>query len=141
MTSADMDVPPALDFEISHPRDLLRMREGVRLSIRLAEDPAFRNILEDRVAPTGTDLASDEGLDQWILQNMSAAQHTSGTCKMGPAADTNAVVDQFCSVHRLEGIRVVDASIMPNVVRSNPNASTMMMGERTAQWVRENVTA
>ena len=79
-----MDVPPALDFEISHPRDLLRMREGVHLSIRLAEDPAFRNVLGDRVAPTGADLISDTALDQWLLQNMSAAQHTSGTCKMGP---------------------------------------------------------
>ena len=134
-----MDVPPALDFEISHPRDLLRMREGVHLSIRLAEDPAFRSVLGDRVAPTGTDLINDEALDEWILQNMSAAQHTSGTCKMGPASDPNAVVDQFCSVHGLQGLRVVDASIMPNVVRSNPNASTMMMGERTSQWVRENV--
>ena len=71
---------------------------------------------------------------------MSAAQHTSGTCKMGPASDPNAVVDQFCSVHGLNGLRVVDASIMPNVVRSNPNASTMMLGERAAAWVRENVT-
>ena len=65
---------------------------------------------------------------------MSAAQHTSGTCKMGPASDPSAVVDQFCSVHGIEGLRVVDASIMPNVVRSNPNASTMMMGERAAAW-------
>ena len=139
LTSADMDIAPALDFEISHPRDLMRMREGVHLSIRLAEDPAFHHVLGDRVTPTDADLAGDAALDQWLLQNMSAAQHTSGTCKMGPASDPNAVVDQFCSVHGLEGLRVVDASIMPNVVRSNPNASTMMMGERTAEWVRENV--
>ena len=141
LTSADMDVQPAIDFEISHPRDLLRFREGVRLSIRLAEDPAFRDILTERVTPTDADLINDETLDRWLLANMSAAQHTSGTCKMGPLSDPNAVVDQYCNVHGLEGLRVVDASIMPNVVRSNPNASTMMMGERSAEWVQGNVTA
>ncbi len=139
LTSADRDVPPNLDFEISHPRDLLRFREGVRISMRLAEDPAFNEILAERIAPLDADLISDDTLDRWLLKNMSAAQHTSGTCKMGPASDPHAVVDQFCSVHGLEGLRVVDASIMPNVVRSNPNASTMMMGERAAGWVRGNV--
>lgn len=141
LTAANRDVPPALDYEISHPRDLLRMREGVRLSIRLAEDPAYRDILTERINPVDADLISDDTLNRWLLKNMSAAQHTSGTCKMGPASDPKAVVDQFCSVHGIEGLRVVDASIMPNVVRSNPNASTMMMGERAAAWVRENVTA
>ena len=140
LTSADRSVPPNIDFEIDHPRDLLRFREGVRISLRLAEDPAFNNILEERIDPLDADLVSDDALDQWLLKNMSAAQHTSGTCKMGPASDSNAVVNQFCSVHGLEGLRVVDASIMPNVVRSNPNASTMMMGERAAEWVQKNVT-
>lgn len=141
LTSANQEVPPALDYEISHPRDLIRFREGVRLTIRLAEDPAYRDILTERINPVDADLIGDDTLDRWLLKNMSTAQHTSGTCKMGPASDPNAVVDQFCSVHGLEGLRVVDASIMPNVVRSNPNASTMMLGERSAEWVRENVTA
>ena len=140
LTSSDPQVPPALDYEISHPRDLERMREGVHLSIRLAEHPAFQGMFEDRVDPTDRDLASDQNLDRWLLLNMGAAQHTSGTCKMGPHSDPTAVVNQHCVVHGLQGLRIVDASIMPNVVRANPNATCIMMGERVVDWVRHGVT-
>ena len=58
----------------------------------------------------------------------------SGTCKMGPPSGTMAVVDQFCHVHGLEGLRVVDASVMPDVIRANTNTNTntntIMIGER-----------
>ena len=55
---------------------------------------------------------------------------------MGPATDSMAVVDQYCRVHGLEGLRVVDASIMPDVVRANTNASTVMIGERAADLIK-----
>ena len=63
-------------------------------------------------------------------------QHSWGTCKMGPASDSMAVVDQFCRVHGLEDLRVIDASIMPDVVRANTNASTVMIGERAADLIK-----
>ncbi len=60
----------------------------------------------------------------------------SGTCKMGPAFDPIAVANQYCRVHGLECLRVIDASIMPDVVRANTNASTVMIGERAAVLIK-----
>jgi choline dehydrogenase len=72
-----------------------------------------------------------------MLANVTTQHHSSGTCKMGPAADPMAVVDQYCRVHGLEGLRVVDASVMPDVIRANTNATTMMIAERVADWIKE----
>ena len=82
------------------------------------------------------DLDSDEALDTWIVENLTTAIHMSGTCKMGPASDPMAVVDQHCRVHGLKGLRVVDTSIMPDVVRANTNATAIMIGERAADWFK-----
>ena len=60
----------------------------------------------------------------------------SGTCKIGPASDPMAVVDQRLNIHGLENIKVADASVMPNVIRANTNATTIMIGERAADWLR-----
>ena len=89
-----------------------------------------------RVAPTDEDLASDEALDSWMLRNVRHTSHISGTCKMGPDTDPLAVVDQYCRVHGLQGLRVVDASVMPDVVRANTNCTAIMIGERVADWIR-----
>ena len=62
--------------------------------------------------------------------------HASGTCKIGPASDPTAVVDQRLNIHGLENIKVADASVMPNVIRANTNATTIMIGERAADWLR-----
>ncbi len=78
---------------------------------------------------------SDEALDAWMMENVSIGQHLSGTCKMGPASDPMAVVDQFGRVHGIEGLRVADASIMPDVIRANTNLTTIMIGERIAHWI------
>ena len=112
------------------------MREGVRLCLRLLEHRAFSDIVAERIAPTDQDLASDEALDAWMLRNASTCYHVSGTCKMGPASDPMAVVDQYCRVHGLEGLRVVDASVMPDCVRANTNATTIMIAERVADWLK-----
>ena len=63
--------------------------------------------------------------------------HSSGTCKMGPASDPMAVVDQYCRVHDLEGLRVVDTSVMSDVIRANTNCTTIMIAERVADWIKE----
>ena len=72
-----------------------------------------------------------------MLRNAYTQHHISGTCKMGPSSDPMAVVDQFCHLHGVEGLRVVDASVMPDVIRANTNATTIMIGERVADWIRE----
>ena len=58
---------------------------------------------------------------------------------MGPTADSKAVVGQYCRVHRLEGLHVADAAVMPDVIRANTNAPTIMIAERLADWVRQGL--
>jgi choline dehydrogenase len=138
LTSTDPYVPPSMDYRyLENPWDRQRLREAVRLCTRLLEDPAYKEIVDRRVAPTDADLASDEALDRWLLQNVVTSYHISGTCKMGPASDPMAVVDQFCRVHGRTRLRVADASIMPDVVRANTNVTTMMIAERCADFIKQ----
>jgi choline dehydrogenase len=89
------------------------------------------------VEPTDAELTSDAALDEYLLREVTTGQHISGTCKMGPASDPMAVVDQYGKVHGLQNLRVADASIMPDCIRANTNVTTMMIGERIADFVRE----
>ena len=113
------------------------MREMVRLGVQLAEHEDFQRIIAERVEPTDAELASDEALNEYLLREVTTGQHISGTCKMGPASDPMAVVDQYGKVHGLQNLRVVDASIMPDCIRANTNVTTMMIGERIADFIRE----
>ena len=138
LASANPQVQPLLNYDyLSDPGDRERMRDAVRLGIHLSEHPLFSNIITQRLNPTDVDLASDDALDNWLLRNAYTQRHSSGTCKMGPASDSLAVVDQYCHVHGLENLRVVDASVMPDVIRANTNATTIMIAERVADWIKE----
>jgi choline dehydrogenase len=126
-----------LDYRLlSHPFDVERMCHAVRLAVQLSKHPAFQDVIATRISPTDADLATDEALGRWLLANVSTTHHLAGTCKMGPATDSMAVVDQYCRVHGLQGLRVVDASVMPDVVRANTNATTIMIAERVADWIK-----
>jgi choline dehydrogenase len=111
------------------------MRGAVRTCVELAQQAPLSEVIEERINPTDGDLATDDTLDAWLLANVGTQHHSSGTCKMGPAADSMAVVDQYLKVHGLQGLRVVDASVMPDVVRANTNATTIMIAERAADWI------
>ncbi len=138
LVSTDPHVQPDLNYDyLSDPYDRERMRGAVRLGLRIADHPLFRDIIAERLNPTEADLASDAALDNWLLRNVCTQHHSSGTCKMGPVGDPMAVVDQYCRVYGLENLRVVDASVMPDVIRANTNATTIMIGERVADWIRE----
>ena len=136
LASADPNDQPHLNYRyFEEPWDQERMREAVRFCVRTLEHQAYQGIVESRIEPTDADLISDKALDQWLLGNVSTSQHISGTCKMGPDSDPLAVVDQRGRVRGLEGLRVVDASIMPNCIRANTNATTLMIAERIADWM------
>ena len=138
LASADVSVQPDLDFRfLSDARDTARLRDAVRRTVSIFEHPAFEDLLAERLSPTDADLADDSSLDAWLQQNAGIAGHTSVTCKMGPATDPTAVVDQYCRVHGLQHLRVVDASVMPDIVRANTNATIIMMAERAADFVKE----
>ena len=138
LASADPHVQPNLDYRyLVDPWDRERLREAVRICIRLLEHEAFKSIVAERLMPTDQDLASDESLDAWLLKNVTNTTHSSGTCRMGLASDSMAVVDQYCRVHGLEGLRVADASVMPDVIRANTNCTTILIAERVADWIKE----
>lgn len=80
-------------------------------------------------------MATDGNLDRWMRNTVFNTTHASGTCKIGPASDPMAVVYQRLNIHGLENIKVADASVMPNVIRANTNATTIMIGERAADWL------
>jgi choline dehydrogenase len=105
----------------------------------LVEHAAFQEIVEERVTPANADLVSDATLDDWLLREASTSHHSSSTCKMGPSSDLLAVVDQFGKVHGMEGLRVADASIMPDCIRANTNVTCMVIVERIADFIRQGL--
>jgi choline dehydrogenase len=138
LQSPDPDVQPLLDYNLlSDPDDRRRLRDALRRCLDLGQHPAFGGILDVRIAPGDEVLASDEALDAWMLREVTTTNHVSGTCKMGPAHDPMTVVDERGRVHGVERLRVADASIMPDCVRANTNATTMMIGERMADLIRD----
>ena len=129
---------PNLNYRyLEEPWDRERLREGVRICLQLLENESYQSFVEHCITPTDKDLESDDTLDQWLLENVTTTQHISGTCKMGLKSDPMSVVDQYCHIHGLEGIRVVDVSVLPDCVRANTNATTIMIAERVADWMKQ----
>ena len=136
LASTDPSQQPILEYRfLENEFDRRRLREAVRICVGLGEHEAFQDIIQELVEPTDADLASDEALDRWLRRAVTTSQHISGTCKMSPASDPKAVVDQYGRVHGLQGLRVVDASIMPDCVRANTNVTTMAIGERVSDFI------
>ena len=101
------------------------MRDAVRLCAEITARQEFEPAEITRLDPSNDVLASDEKLDRWLLENVMTQHHSSGTCKMGPESDPMAVVDKRCNVHGIE-------NLMPDVVRANTNATTVMIAEKIA---------
>ena len=136
LTTTDPTVQPNINCRyLEHPRDRDRLREAVQIAIGILKHQSFENIVESLIEPTEKDLESEDALDEWMLSQVWIGQHLSGTCKMGPENDQMAVVDQRGKVHGIEGLRVADASIMPDCIRANTNLTTIMIGERIADWI------
>lgn len=136
LASSDPHRQPALDYNyLGESFDRKRLREAVRISIELLNHDAFKELVSGRIGPTNADLETDKALDRWMMRKASTSHHTSSTCKMGPDSDSMAVVDQYGKVHGAEGLRVADASIMPDCVRGNTNATSMVIGERISDFV------
>jgi choline dehydrogenase len=137
LTSPAPAVQPCLDYRyLTDPCDAERLRKAVRLAVRLAEQVSFKALVRERVTPTNADLASDATLDAWLRRHLGTSHHVSCTCKMGPVSDLMAVVNQYGRVHGLDGLWVADASIMPDCIRASTNATTVMIGERVADFIK-----
>ena len=130
-------VQPSFNYcYLRHPNDIRRVREGLRLAVKLLASDAYKDVADHRIHPTDDVLTNDDALDLWIRQTVGTARHVSGTCKMGPDADPMAVVDQYCRVKDVQGLWVADASVMPRIPRSGgAHATVIMIGERVVDWI------
>jgi choline dehydrogenase-like flavoprotein len=134
LTSADpADSPDLLYHFLESSADRVRLREAMRLAAALVANDAYRELGAERIAPSDDELDSDAALDRFLLAHVGASIHMASTCRMGPSPES-AVVDQYCRVHGIDGLRVVDTSIMPTVVRRCPAATAVMIGERAAAF-------
>jgi choline dehydrogenase-like flavoprotein len=134
LASNDPGANPELLYHfLDDEADRVRMREATRLAACLVTNDAYRELGTERIAPTDHELDTDAALDRFLLAHVGASIHMASTCRMGPSPD-RAVVDQYCRVHGVDGLRVVDTSIMPTVVRRCPAATAVMIGERAAEF-------
>jgi predicted dehydrogenase (TIGR03970 family) len=137
LASADPMVLPSIDLKyLSDPSDLTRMTANLRLALELLSSPAFKPLKIQWTAPAGDD-TSDAALRRWITANLATALHTHNSTPMGVASDPDAVVDQRCRVHGVEGLRVADVGILP-AIRTGPAATAVMIGERVAALVDDD---
>ncbi|MBK5414347.1 choline dehydrogenase [Pseudomonas sp. TH31] len=136
LNSADPRQPPRILFNyLKTEQDRADMRAGARLVREIIEQPAMAAFKGEELVP-GAHAQSDEALDTWARNVTETGYHASGTCKMGPIGDPQAVVDPQLRVHGLDGLRVVDASIMPIIVSGNTNAPTVMIAEKASDLIR-----
>ena len=125
---------------LSDERDLIRMRDGFKRLVAIGRHDAFRAVSEGllgRVTGTPVTVAPpDEEIDELLMNEVSDAQHPVGTCRMGAAGDRRSVVDPSCRVIGARGLRVIDASIMPENPRANTHLTTVMIAEKMADQLR-----
>ena len=138
--SADPHAKPGIELNfLDDAEDRRRMREGMRIAWKMALSAPIAELSEQIQLLDQETIDDDEALDAYIWNTASHIFHPVGTAKMGSASDPEAVVDQHGRVHGLEGLRVIDSSIMPNIPRANTNLTCIMIGERAADWVAAGI--
>jgi 4-pyridoxate dehydrogenase len=120
---------------LSTENDRRTIRDGLKLVRRLCATPPLADFAARELKP-GLDVHSDADLDAYIRATAATAHHPLGTCKMGVEGDRMAVVDPELRVYGIEGLRVVDASVMPDMVGGNINAPVIMITEKAADLIR-----
>ena len=117
---------------LSDSRDEVHIVEEIKKARELLSSQEFDSVRGDEIAP-GKSIQSDEDLLEYIRHSALTVYHPVGTCMMG--RDEMAVVDDKLKVHKMIGLRVVDASIMPTLVGGNTNAPTIMIGEKASDII------
>jgi len=142
LKSADPTAPPAIDPAfLEDERDMDTLVRGAQMMTQIMEAPAFDAVKGEPLYVAGT--TDPEKIKADIRARADTQYHPVGTCKMGsdPKGEEMAVVDDRLRVHGLDGLRVVDASIMPNVVSGNTNAPTIMIAEKAADMIKDDARA
>ncbi len=140
LASTDPRVPVRIHQNfLAAENDRKLTREGVRIVRALGRQKALQPFIEKEILP-GSAKESDAELDAHIRAMGATAHHPLGTCKMGIDSDPSAVVDQECKVRGIDGLRVVDAAVMPDLVGANINATVIMIAEKAADFIRGRPT-
>ncbi len=129
------DDPAIFANYLATEEDRRALREGVRMMRKVAAQSALDPYRTQELFP-GKDVETDEQIDAWIRKHAETIYHPVGTCKMGADGDEMAVVDGELKVRGIEGLRVVDASVMPTLVGGNTNAPTIMIAEKISDIIR-----
>jgi choline dehydrogenase-like flavoprotein len=130
LSSGSPDAPPRIDPNIfGDPSDMTRLRQGLRIARELGSSDALKPFREKELTPGGN-LGTDAEVDGFMRRTVMTAHHPAGTCRLG--GDVSSVVDPHLRVRGIDGLRIADASVMPDLVSGNINATVMMIAERCA---------
>lgn len=132
-SSSPFDPPLIRVNYLQDESDMQMMVEGLKISRQIANSDVFNEFRGEEIAP-GAEVSSDKAIRDYIRKACDTYYHPVGTCKMG--IDQMAVVDPQLKVRGIEGLRVVDASIMPTITTGNTNAPTIMIGEKAADLIK-----
>jgi len=131
-TSSPADLPIIDPCMLEHPQDIQAMVAAMEFVQWLAATEPMNRYCGELFSPT-----PEEDWAKFARSTYTSYFHGAGTCKMGPASDRMAVVDQHLRVHGMENLWIADASIMPTVAHANTNLTCMMIGERAADFIKE----
>ena len=135
LAASDPKEAPNIFFNyMSTQQDWIDFRTAVRLTREIFQQDAFKPFVKHEILP-GASAQSDEDIDEFIREHAESAYHPCGTCRMGAATDKQAVVDPECRVIGVDGLRVADSSIFPQITNGNLNAPSIMVGERASDLI------
>lgn len=135
LRSSNPEDTPKIQFNyMSHSDDWADFRHCIRLTREIFGQDAFKAYAGQEISP-GSDIQTDTELDDFIRDHVESAYHPCGTCRMGRASDLMAVVDPECRVIGVDGLRVADSSIFPQVTNGNLNGPSIMTGEKAADHI------
>lgn len=140
IVTPDPLAPPDIDpAYLSAEEDLAVLRRGVALTLQFMRHPAMAHYIEEEHAPwLGMNIEDHMMMDDAIKGIAETIYHPVGTCSMGPAEHPASVVDPRLKVIGVDGLRVVDASVMPRLIGGNTNAPTIMIAEKAADMIKED---
>jgi choline dehydrogenase len=134
--STDIFVDPAIQPNyLSHETDQRALTGGIKLARSLLRTPELARFVDAETFPT-PDVRSDDEILAWARKYCGTVWHLVGTCRMGPSSDRSTVVSDELKVHGVQNLRVIDASVMPNIPSANTYSSTMVIAEKGSDLIR-----
>ena len=142
LTSADPHVAPRIENRFCEdPDDVRRLVEGMRMALEVGANGGFAHLSDGLRSPPAAAVQDDEALGHWCKHVASSGFHPSCTARMAPPDDPLGVVDQHFRVRGVDRLYLADASVMPKCPRANIHLTSVMIGERAGEWLREGVLA